>query len=338
MSRSESLLAWYDLHKRSLPWRGPHVTPYETWLSETMLQQTTVPTVIPYFQSFLRRWPTIYDLAQASLDDVLHEWQGLGYYARARNLHKCAQVVATEFSGKFPPSIEDLLRLPGIGPYTASAIGAIAFGLQTAAVDGNVLRIISRVEGINVPKDKLYQPVKEALDPFVPRNRAGDFAQALMDLGSQICTPKDPQCSLCPWLFECSASNKGTQESYPVKAFKKPKPTKHAIAYVNANTSGQILLRKRPLKGLLAGMMEVPTTPWVENPWEAPVKSLGVVKHTFTHFHLNINVSRDASPYGVDSGFWIHPDEFHEYPISTLMKKVLRVALKELELPKKGLP
>ena len=229
-----TLLKWYDRHQRVLPWRaraGEKIDPYRVWLSEIMLQQTTVATVKGYFDNFLDRWPTVIDLASAELDDVLHAWQGLGYYARARNLHKCARVVAWEFNGQFPSTAAALLALPGIGPYTAAAIAAIAFDRPATPVDGNIERVISRLYRISEPLPGAKRAIKEKAEAVTPPYRCGDYVQAVMDLGATICTPRKPVCPLCPWRHYCAASRAGDADSLPRKASKKQKPTRVGIAF-----------------------------------------------------------------------------------------------------------
>ncbi|OJW50206.1 MAG: A/G-specific adenine glycosylase [Alphaproteobacteria bacterium 41-28] len=314
---SEKLLAWYDQEKRDLPWRNKIPNPYHTWLSEIMLQQTTVATVIPYFKEFLNKWPTLQDLAAASLDEVLVKWQGLGYYSRARNLHKCAQDLAHHF----PCKEEELSKLPGIGPYTAAAIASIAFDQKAAAVDGNVVRVISRYLAISKPKP--IEEVKERLKTLLPDKRCGDFTQALMELGALICRPKNPSCSSCPFLRDCKAYALGKAEDFPLKAPKQKLPTRYATAFIVRREDGAILIRKRPPQGLLGGMMEVPTTPWEE------IKKTGkgpVVRHTFTHFHFEVEVCHLDDPSGFE-GIWVHPRELQNYALPTVMKKIIKAGL-----------
>lgn len=337
---SDSLLKWYDRHRRRLPWRAlPDETadPYRVWLSEIMLQQTTVATVGPYFMAFTDKWPTVNDLARAELDDVLHAWQGLGYYARARNLHKCAQAVADHHGGVFPDTEESLLTLPGVGPYTAAAIAAIAFDRPAAVVDGNVERVIARVYALDTPLPQAKPRIKELAAVLASDTRPGDYAQAIMDLGATVCTPRKPACALCPWRSMCAAFAAGTQELYPVKAPKKEKPVRRGVAFWIADDNGNILLRRRPEQGLLGGMMEVPSTPWREGEWPDDGRPAhlddhqelpGVVRHTFTHFHLELKViaaqaDGDTEPEGV----WCPIDRFADHALPTVMKKVVRHAL-----------
>ena len=260
---SEKLLAWYDVHGRDLPWRakpGETSDPYRVWLSEIMLQQTTVAAVRGYYIKFLSRWPTVNDLAKASQEDVLRAWAGLGYYARARNLHACAIQVASEWGGKFPDTVEALRTLPGIGPYTAAAIAAIAFDRPHAAVDGNVERVMSRLYAIETPLPEAKTVIGEKAQALVPNRRAGDFAQALMDLGATVCTPRTANCTICPWTDECVGRQSGIAESLPRKLPKAKIPSRVGIAFWVEGGDGRILLRRRPQKGLLGGMVEIPST------------------------------------------------------------------------------
>ncbi|MBY0501232.1 MAG: A/G-specific adenine glycosylase [Alphaproteobacteria bacterium] len=315
---SSKLLDWYAKAQRKLPWRTAFKNPYHTWLSEIMLQQTTVVTVIPYFQSFLKKWPTVHDLALASLDEVLVEWQGLGYYSRARNLHKCAQ----QLSKSFPSKEEELVKLPGIGPYTAAAIASIAFDQKSAAVDGNVVRVLSRFFTIDTPKPTLE--VREKLMTLLPEKRCGDFTQALMELGALICRPKNPSCGICPLHDDCQAYQQGKQSYFPIKIQKQKLPTRYATAFIIRREDGAILLRKRPLRGLLGGMMEVPTTPWADTKSEG---SGPLVRHTFTHFHFEVNVQSSHEPTFFE-GIWVHPQDLKAYALPTVMKKIIKAGLK----------
>lgn len=318
---SQEILSWFDTNKRNLPWRTQPRNPYHTWLSEIMLQQTTVTTVIPYFQKFISKWPNLNDLASASLDDVLTLWQGLGYYSRARNLHKCSFLL----SQKFPTTEAELLKLPGIGPYTAAAIASIAFERRAIAVDGNVIRVMARYLAIN--KSKPVDEVKHALDLHFPNNRFGDFTEALMELGALICRPKKPLCHQCPIQKNCKAFLHNSIEGYPKKQPKTKLPTRYAKAFIIQRKDGAILLRKRPNKGLLGGMMEVPTTPWEQK----EIKGNGpFVRHTFSHFHFKVQVMRTIDVSSFD-GIWVHPEDLPQYALPTVMKKIIRAGLKEPE-------
>lgn len=339
-----ALLAWYDRHRRRMPWRPPpgeRADPYHVWLSEIMLQQTTVATVGPYFDGFLRRWPTVGALAAADLDDVLHAWQGLGYYARARNLHKCAQVVAAHHGSRFPDGEAALLELPGIGPYTAAAIAAIAFDRPSTPVDGNVERVMARIFAIDTPLPDAKPALKAAAARITPDRRPGDYAQAVMDLGATVCTPRKPRCLLCPWQDRCAAHAAGIEESLPARKAKAPKPTRHGIAFWIANRNGDVLLRRRAERGLLGGMMEIPSSEWrtevrdlpalgAEAPVAAGWRLLdGAVRHTFTHFHLELLVAVgrfDGAPPAACR--WAAVDSLGDHALPTLMKKVAAHAVR----------
>ncbi|MEL6688249.1 MAG: A/G-specific adenine glycosylase, partial [Pseudomonadota bacterium] len=271
----KALLDWYDREGRTLPWRvrledrakGVIPDPYAIWLSEIMLQQTTVPHGTPYWFKFLSIYPTVADLAAAPLDDVLTHWAGLGYYARARNLHKCANVIVEEHGGEFPSTYKELLKLPGIGDYTASTIAAICFDEATTIVDGNVERVITRLHELDSPLPKAKPEIKKLASVLSDAVRPGDYGQAVMDLGATICTPRSPSCLLCPWQDWCQASAHGTQANYPKKTPKKKMPIRYGRAYVYYNDKS-VWLRRRPEDGLLGGMMEVPGTDWGSNPVE----------------------------------------------------------------------
>jgi A/G-specific adenine glycosylase len=336
---SHGLLHWYDRHRRTLPWRalpGERSDPYRVWLSEIMLQQTTVATVGRYFVAFTRRWPQVEDLAAADLDDVLREWAGLGYYARARNLHACAKMVANELGGRFPETEEGLQSLPGVGPYTAAAIAAIAFNRPAAAVDGNVERVMSRLRAIEEPLPASKPSIRAATLDLVPDDRPGDFAQALMDLGATICTPKSPNCLICPWLDACTARKLGIEAELPRKAPKKDRPVRRARIYWAEDTAGRVLMRRRAEKGLLGGMLEFPSSPWVEasasDDAHAPFDSgwhngAGRVEHTFTHFHLLLDVHLtdevfEAGPDTQHDWRWVAHRDLAGEALPTVMKKV----------------
>ena len=253
MPDPKALLAWYDRHRRRLPWRAlPGEAPdaYRVWLSEIMLQQTTVKAVAPYYLKFLNSWPTVRKLAAAELGDVLKAWAGLGYYARARNLHACAQVVASEHRGKFPDSEEGLRALPGIGAYTAAAIAAIAFDRRAVAIDGNIERVIARLFAVEPPLPAAKSEIRRLADTLVPERRPGDFTQAMMDLGATICTPKRPACVLCPWLDACAARARGDQETFPRKAEKVEGKLRRGASFVVTRADGHVLVRSRPAEGL----------------------------------------------------------------------------------------
>ena len=261
----DALLAWYDEERRDLPWRtrrGRRADPYGVWLSEIMLQQTTVKAVIPYYLKFLARWPTVEALAAAELDDVLAAWAGLGYYSRARNLYKCAQVVAHELAGVFPQSAAELQKLPGIGPYTAAAIAAIAFGEPATPVDGNIERVVARLFAVRQPLPAAKSELRRLAATLTPARRPGDFAQAMMDLGAAICTPRRPSCLVCPVQSDCAANARGIEASLPLRAARAERPMRLGIAFVALREDGSVLLRRRAEAGLLGGMLEVPSTAW----------------------------------------------------------------------------
>ena len=337
------LLVWYGVHGRDLPWRSPpgvRPDPYRVWLSEIMLQQTTVATVGPYFERFLDRWPRLLDLAAAPLDDVLHAWQGLGYYARARNMLRCAQQIVENYGGYFPQEESALLKLPGIGPYSAAAIAAIAFEIPATILDGNVERVIARLRQVETSLPAAKKELRRLATEITPAKLPGDYAQAIMDLGATICTPRKPACARCPWQSVCRASAAGIQELLPRKTPKPERLLRHGMAFWAVRGDGRILLRRRPEKGLLGGLMEVPTSAWCDTPWnpraarrEAPVEARwralpGVIAHGFTHFRLEIKVyAGKADGRAAVEGIWCAPDRFTDQALSTLSKKVIRHAL-----------
>lgn len=353
-STASSLLAWYDRHARDLPWRVQPVDgvqmptdAYRVWLSEIMLQQTTVTAVKPYYEKFLTLWPGVADLAAAEDEAVMVAWAGLGYYSRARNLLKCARAVMDDYSGQFPPTAAGLLKLPGIGPYTAAAVGAIAFRDPVAVVDGNVERVVTRLLALETPLPQAKELVRAALQPHIPQGRPGDLAQAFMDLGATLCSPKRPACSLCPLNETCQAFKAGTQERFPVKLPKLKKPSRKGAAFVLILNDQHIWLQKRGPSGLLADMTEVPTTNWTSRedgditvdsaPCPADWRNVGQVRHTFTHFHLELSVylaqldsKPDARP-GLDGtdavGWWSDLNMLEEEALPNLMRKVIACAL-----------
>jgi A/G-specific adenine glycosylase len=345
LSVPHKLLNWYDKNKRLMPWRprdGSRPDAYNVWLSEIMLQQTQVATAIPYFEKFLNRWPSIFKLAEANLDDVLIEWAGLGYYARARNLHRCAKIIVNNFNGIFPNQEEKLLELPGVGTYTAAAIMAIAFDSKATPMDGNFERVTARLNAIEKPLPAAKPLLKKYATMITPDYRPGDYAQAVMDLGATICTPKKPRCDKCPVNGSCLSLEKGKTEVIPKKTPKRKKPSRFGIAFLCINTNNEILLQRRPDKGLFAGMMEVPGTPWTENPPSQaqiqnsePFKSdwqvvPGTIIHIFTHFKLEIKVLRVNLKYcrKADSLAWHPADSFQKAGLPSLMLKIIRHGLK----------
>lgn len=340
-----ALLAWYDRHRRVLPWRAPagrRPDPYHVWLSEVMLQQTTVATVGPRFERFLARWPDVTALAAAPLDDVLHEWQGLGYYARARNLHACARAIVAEHGGRFPDSVDTLRALPGVGAYTAAAVAAIAFDRPATVVDANVERVVARLFAIDDPLPAAKAAIRRAAGRLTPWVRAGDFAQAMMDLGATVCTPARPACPSCPIAGPCRARRRGLQAALPRRAPKKDKPRRQGVAFWIERPDGAVLLRRRPERGLLGGMMELPSTEWRAAPWseddaiaQAPLAARyrrlpGVVRHGFTHFALDLTVLVGRvgwSARAPDGARWCAVDRLGELALPTVMKKLARHAL-----------
>ncbi len=343
------LMIWYDRQRRALPWRtlpGEQPDPYRVWLSEIMLQQTTVQAVKPYFAAFLARFPTVQSLAEAPADAVMSAWAGLGYYSRARNLHACAQAVVTRHGGRFPATEAELRDLPGIGAYTSAAVAAIAFGEVAAAVDGNVERVMSRLFRLETPMPAGRAEVARRTLAMVPADRPGDFAQALMDLGATICTPRKPACALCPWRAPCLARQAGEQDAYPRKLAKKGGALRRGAAFVLIRNDDAILLRTRPPKGLLGGMAEVPTGLWSDR--HDPLRALddaptnaawtasnSVVRHVFTHFPLELTVyaARTADPaIAPGTGRFTPLGQLADEPLPTVMRKVIATGLAVLGL------
>ena len=294
-----------------------------------MLQQTTVAAVKDYFRKFTEIWPTVHDLAAAEDSDVMAAWAGLGYYARARNLLKCARVVSEAHDGIFPATREELLTLPGIGPYTASAIAAIAFDQPATVVDGNVERVMSRLHCVEIPLPTAKPELTELAAELTPQTRPGDYAQAVMDLGATICTPKSPACGICPWMADCAARKAGTQAELPKKLPKAIKPTRFGIVYLAMREDGAWLLERRPDKGLLGGMLGWPGSAWGDVPTEAPPldtdwQDPGVeVRHTFTHFHLRLalRVAKVPNAANASTGEFVPRDQFRPSDLPTLMRK-----------------
>jgi A/G-specific adenine glycosylase len=336
------LLNWYDTHARDLPWRigpgararGVRPDPYRVWLSEVMLQQTTVAAVKAYFLRFTALWPDVTALSVAEDGAVMGTWAGLGYYARARNLLKCARVVAEEHGGRFPETREGLMALPGIGPYTAAAIAAIAFDRPEVVVDGNVERVMARLHDIRTPLPRAKPELTEAAARLTPAVRPGDYAQAVMDLGATICTPRAPACGLCPWCEPCAARAAGVAETLPARLPKVPKPVRIGHAYVARRSDGAWLLERRPDAGLLGGMLGWPGSDWGEAPEPAPPveaawREIGAqARHTFTHFHLRLRVHvAIVGPEAVpERGTFMPQTAFRPASLPTVMRKVFDLA------------
>ena len=352
LDASAALLDWYDRERRDLPWRaapGQTSDPYRIWLSEIMLQQTTVAAVIPFYARFLVRWPTVEALAGAGLDDVLAAWAGLGYYSRARKLHACAGIVAERFAGQFPRTEEELRELPGIGPYTAAAIAAIAFGARASPVDGNIERVVARLFAVKTPLPAAKVEIRRLAATLTPAKRAGDFAQALMDLGASICTPKRPSCLMCPLQRDCSAHAQGLESTLPARTARPERPLRVGLAFLALREDGHVLLRRRPEAGLLGGMLELPSTEWAEalpplaealraapvraDWWAVP----GSVTHTFTHFRLEMLVYRAIVPAEATLTFWADPQrcrwvarrDLDRAALPSVMRKLIAHGLRE---------
>ena len=347
---SALLLDWYDVHARTLPWRtapadrkaGVIPDPYIVWLSEIMLQQTTVAAVLDYHHKFKVTWPSVADLAAAKDADVMAAWAGLGYYARARNLLKCARAVLRDHGGHFPDTYEMLIKLPGIGPYTAAAIAAIAFDRPATVVDGNVERVMARLHNIQTPLPAAKDELSARAAELTPRTRPGDYAQAVMDLGATICTPRNPACGICPWRDPCTARKVGDAKELPKKTPKKQKPVRLGIAYVVRRSDGAWLLETRSEEGLLGGMLGWPGTDWTEDsptdcpPVEANWHEVGAeARHTFTHFHLRLKVK-----VGIVSectvprqGEFFDAASFRPAALPTAMRKVYDLAATALNEP-----
>lgn len=343
------LLQWYDRHARHLPWRAPpgkRPDPYRVWLSEIMLQQTTVSAVAPYYKAFLERWPTVADLAAAPEEAVLAAWAGLGYYARARNLHRCAGTLVEKHGGRFPDGEAALRELPGIGAYTAAAIAAIAFDRPATVVDGNIERVVARLRAIGTPLPAAKRAIREVAAELTPQRRPGDYAQAMMDLGATVCLPRKPKCGLCPIAGDCQARELGIAEQLPLRAAKQAKPLRRAVAFWTLDPSGRVLLRRRPPRGMLARMMEIPSTPWREAPWsaaeaaaaaplEAEWRALpGLVRHSFTHFDFEIAVWAGQTPQSAakpmpDGALWCRLDELGSQGLPSVMRKIAEHAVSQ---------
>lgn len=340
--KSAELLAWYDKNAREMPWRigptdsqaGVRGDPYRIWLSEVMLQQTTVAAVRDYFIKFTTLWPTVYDLASAEDADVMAAWAGLGYYARARNLLKCARVIVSDHGGVFPDTSESLATLPGIGPYTSAAIAAIAFDRASVVVDGNVERVMSRVFAHSDPLPASKPALRDFATLLTPNDRPGDYAQAVMDLGATLCSVRKPSCDACPWHDNCLARLNGNAESLPAKTPKMPKPTRFGTVFIAQREDGAWLLEQRPDKGLLGGMLGWPGNEWAANPVQAlpPLDTNwtslnGEVRHTFTHFHLRLAVQYADVPAGTIPlrGVFVDATDFRDKDLPTVMRKAFEL-------------
>lgn len=340
------LLAWYDRHARDMPWRigpadraaGIRPDPYRVWLSEVMLQQTTVAAVRDYFRRFTDRWPTVTDLAAAEDAEVMAEWAGLGYYARARNLLACARAVAAT-GGRFPDNRAALLALPGIGPYTAAAIASIAFDEPATVVDGNVERVMARLFAVRTPLPAAKPELVALASGLTPRERPGDYAQAVMDLGATICTPRAPACGICPWMDDCAARAEGIQAALPAKTAKPPKPVRTGTLWLARRSDGAWLLETRPERGLLGGMPGFPGDGWDGAGGPAPLdldwQPVGEVRHTFTHFHLILTLLAAPAPPGTNPrrGSFADPRTFRPQGLPTLMRKAHDLAAGVLPPP-----
>jgi A/G-specific adenine glycosylase len=335
-----ALLGWYDRHRRKLPWRaegGDKPDAYAVLVSEVMLQQTTAATVGPRFADFMARFPSLPALAAASLEEVLHAWQGLGYYRRARALHECARAVMQHFAGVLPKEEAALRALPGVGPYTAAAVAAIAHDRPAVPVDGNVERVLARLASVELPMPAARKPIGRLAAGLASTERPGDLAQALMDLGATICTPRRPSCLACPWRGPCRAQARGIAERLPQSAAKRLRPERKGVAFLLARSDGAVLFRRRSMGGLLPGMMELPASPWdrpgpPEDEGAAPLAHApiradwrmlpGEVRHVFTHFALTLKLARAEAETG-PAGLWIAPEKFHELALPTLTRKLL---------------
>ncbi len=332
------LLNWYDINRRLLPWRaGPGEEPnvYHVWLSEIMLQQTKVATVLSYYLNFLHKWPTLTDLATATRQNVLQAWAGLGYYARARNLHACAQIVMEKYGGTFPKTEKELLKLPGIGHYTAAAIVAIAHGQPSVVVDGNVERVVSRIFQITQPIPLSRPTLRQLAAGLTPSKRPGDYAQAIMDLGSLVCTPRKPKCNVCPLHDICLANISGTPSDFPKRTPRKKKQRRYGVVYWIERRDGAISLRQRPENGIFGGMTEIPGSLWKASPLsrhsihaQAPIPAdwkphPGRVYHSFTHFDLELKIMTINSEVTPEGTFWCRKEEVKAQALPSLMHKIM---------------
>lgn len=337
-----TLLDWYDVHAREMPWRVPPQErkagvlpdPYAVWMSEVMLQQTTVAAVRDYHRKFMQLWPSVTDLASAADADVMAAWAGLGYYARARNLLKCARAVVADYGGVFPDEYDQLLGLPGIGPYTAAAVAAIAFDHAETVVDGNVERVMARLYDVHTPLPAAKPELTALARALTPQERPGDYAQAVMDLGATICSPRSPACGICPLRNPCAARKAGTAADLPKKTPKKKTPTRYGIAYVGRRADGAWLLETRPETGLLGGMLGWPGSDWSDTPPPAPPACAdwtqldAQARHTFTHFHLHLTIMVARLPQETRParGTFTEHKDFRPSALPTVMRKVYDLA------------
>lgn len=336
---TKKLLTWFDQEQRILPWRGTKdlkVAPWQIWVSEIMLQQTTVATVTPRYHEFMKRFPSFLDLAQANQDDILHFWQGLGYYSRAKNLHKAAQIIQDDYQGKMPQNYQALKKLPGLGSYTAAAIASIAFEEKVPAVDGNVARVYSRFWCLDQMGEPLKKEIFRQLQNYMP-NRAGDFNQASIELGALICKPKNPKCDQCPIALDCQAFQKGQTSLYPKKAPKKAKEKCHGDFYLIEDEEGQIMFIKRPEKGLLSELYVLPSNDWYKDGQMSWMNKISdqeerrqfqkSFEHIFTHIHLYGNLYhlfiKGEEKRFFNEALWIQRDEIHQLALPTMIKKAM---------------
>lgn len=324
---SKLLLEWYERCGRELPWRvkgGAHPDPYVILVSEFMLQQTTVKTVIPYFHRFMRRFPSVADLAAASEEEVYLYWQGLGYYTRARSLLRTAKMIVEDFGGVFPQDKTDVLKLKGIGPYTVASFLALAFNQPETVIDGNVIRVICRLYHLTDSVTEITDIIRQKAEALTDKNSPADYASAIMDLGAMICTPKNPQCLLCPWQKYCLSKDDASLENIPRRE-KPEKKIREGRVFIIFNEKDEVLIRKRTEKGLLSGLYEFP---WTETEGLIDGKDTGrTVSHVFTHFKLTLKIFEVKNPGNLPDGFFVAPAELENYPFSTLMKKVWQKSL-----------
>ncbi|MEC9393061.1 MAG: A/G-specific adenine glycosylase [Pseudomonadota bacterium] len=337
---SKKVLIWYDKNRRDLPWRkvNQNSDPYETWISEVMLQQTTVEAVKPYFRKFLSKWPTIQDLAKSNINDVMDMWSGLGYYSRAKNIHKSSQIITKNYNGKFPNTYDELIKLPGIGPYTAGAILTIAFNKDAVVIDANIERILLRLNGILLPLKDVKEELRELASTLNPEKRIGDYVQALMDIGSKICKPKNPNCSICPIKSNCKSLKNDLTQLIPLKEKVKARPIKEAELFWIVSNNDKIFLRRRSLTGLLPGMLEFPSSEWISTskkrksvafPFSGKWESIpGKITHTFSHFELSLKIyiSRGIDQNSLN-GLWEDKENLNKIGLPSLMRKVYRHVL-----------